>query len=333
MATVKFLTGEKANITSGLENEIITEGSVLITEDTDELAVVDAEKNVNFIKSRTQQEHILIGTSIGAIAEGTALPIGMSFDEFLTMASEKAIPATYTKPTVAVSRTAGSNAGNYEVGTSITTSVKSVFTKNDAGDITSNTIYKNNDSAQLATGVSSTVTAENVAFVVPEGSINIYSKASYNAAPVKNNNLGHESTENWFNAGTVQSGNLTFTGQRKYFYGAGNGATPTITADVVRGLGGNALNPKAGTSFNVPVAVGQQHVIFAYPANLRDVNQVMYVETNDTGMASSFTKETISVGGADSTTGSTGSYATDYKVYHYAMAAPAAAAMTFKVTI
>lgn len=333
MATVKFLAGEKANIASGLESEVITEGSILITEDTDEMAVVDAEKNVNFIKSRTQQAYTLNGTSIGALADGTTIPAGTSIDELLNMIVAKAIPATYTKPTVAVSKTAGNNAGYYEVGTSITTSAKSVFTKNDAGDIISNTIYKNNDSNQLAAGESATVTAENISFILPEGSVNIYSKASYEAAPVKTNNLGQDSKENWFDAGTVTSGNLTFTGQRKYFYGAGNGATPVITADVVRGLSASALNPTQGKVFNIPVAVGQQHVIFAYPATLRDVSQVMYVETNDTGMASSFTKETISVGGADSTTGSTGSYATNYKVYHYAMAAPAAAAMTFKVTI
>lgn len=333
MATVKFLAGDKENIASGITEGVITEGSILITEDTDEMAIVDANKDVNFIKSRTQQAYTLNGTSIGALADGTTIPAGTSIDELLNMIVAKAIPATYTKPTVAASRTAGQSAGNYEVGTSITTSVKSVFTKNDAGDIISNTLYKDSDSNQLATSASSTVTAADVQFVVPAGSVNIYSKASYNAAPVKLNNLGQESKENWFDAGTVTSGNVTFTGQRKYFYGAGNGGVPTITANVVRGLGSSALNPKAGTSFNIPVAVGQQHVIFAYPASLRDVNQVMYVETNDTGMASSFTKETISVGGADSTESSTGSYATDYKVYHYAMAAPAAAAMTFKVTI
>ena len=53
----------------------------------------------------------------------------------------------------------------------------------------------------------------------------------------------------------------------------------------------------------------------------------MYVETNDTGMAASFTKSTISVQGANGATGA------DYKVYTYGMATPAAAGMTFKVTI
>ena len=69
--------------------------------------------------------------------------------------------------------------------------------------------------------------------------------------------------------------------------------------------------------------------MFAYPATLRDVNNVTYVEANDSGMASSFTKSTINV--ADARGGENG--LKSYKVYSYSMAVPAAAAMTFKVTI
>jgi hypothetical protein len=206
-----------------------------------------------------------------------------------------------------------------------------VFTKNDAGDIVSNTIYK--DGTQVATGASSTVNANDQTFVVPAGTVRFNSSASYGDAPVKTNNLGQESKENWFAAGSVSSGNLDFVGKRKAFYGAGNGGVPTLNSQVVRGLAANKMSPAANTVLEIPVAIGQQHVIFAYPATLRDVTQVMYVETNDTGMASSFTKSTVSVGGADATESSVGNYATDYKVYSYAMAAPAAAPMTFKVTI
>lgn len=331
MATVKFLAGDKENIASGIQEGVITEGSILITEDTDEMAIVDANKDVNFIKSRTQQEYTLNGTSIGALADGATIPAGTSIDELLNMIVAKAIPATYKAPSVAVSVASGKSNGNYEIGTSVTTSIKSVFTKNDAGNLTNNVIYK--DGAEVTSAAQTTVNANDITFIVPDGTVRFNSKASYEAAPVKTNNLGQESKENWFGAGTVSSSNLDFVGKRKYFYGAGNGATPVITSKVVRGLANSKLSPAQGTVFDIPVAIGQQHIIFAYPATLRDVNQVMYVETNDTGMASSFTKETVSVGGADATDASTGNYATNYKVYSYAMAAPAAAPMTFKVTI
>ena len=97
----------------------------------------------------------------------------------------------------------------------------------------------------------------------------------------------------------------------------------------MRGLVNKKLAPSQGTSFNINVAVGQQYIVIAYPANIRDINNITYVEANDSGMASNFTKTTIDV--ADARGGSNG--AMGYKVYTYAMAVPAAAAMTFKVTI
>jgi hypothetical protein len=113
------------------------------------------------------------------------------------------------------------------------------------------------------------------------------------------------------------------------FYGTGSGAVPTINSAMVRGLSNTKLNPANGTSVTISVAIGQQYIAFAYPATLRDVNNITYVEANDTGMASSFTKSTINV--ADARGGTNG--LKSYKVYTYAMAVPAAAAMTFKVTI
>ena len=98
---------------------------------------------------------------------------------------------------------------------------------------------------------------------------------------------------------------------------------------MVRGLVNTKLAPAQGTSFNINVAVGQQYIAFAYPATLRDVNNVTYVEANDSGMAANFTKTTIDV--ADARGGENG--LKSYKVYTYAMAVPAAAGMTFKVTI
>ncbi len=97
----------------------------------------------------------------------------------------------------------------------------------------------------------------------------------------------------------------------------------------MRGLSNKKLAPTQGYSFNINVNVGQQYIIFAYPADLRDVNNVTYVEANDGGMASNFTKTVMDV--ADARGGENGMKS--YKVYSYAMAVPAAANMTFKVTI
>jgi hypothetical protein len=76
-------------------------------------------------------------------------------------------------------------------------------------------------------------------------------------------------------------------------------------------------------------AYADKYIAFAYPATIRDVSKVTYVEANDGSMASSFTKETIDV--ADARGGENGKKS--YKVYAYKMAVPATAGMTFDVII
>jgi hypothetical protein len=165
--------------------------------------------------------------------------------------------------------------------------------------------------------------------VIGDETISFSASATYDDAPVKKNNLGADSKENWFAGGTVNSSAYSITGKRNLFYGTGVGSVPEVTSVMVRGLANKKLAPAAGLSFNINVAVGQQYIIIAYPASLRDINNVTYVEANDSGMASSFTKTTVDV--ADARGGDNGTMS--YKVYTYAMAVPAAATMIFKVTI
>lgn len=278
-------------------------------------------------ETRTQEAMTVNGVTGLGIADGAVIPAGTSFDDFVRMVVQKAIPATYTKPTLSIANNGGTASGNIEAGSTITPKLKATFTKNDAGDLTSIAIKKGSNS--VANGTASPLTYTGSGIVIGDETITFSATAAYSDAPVKQNNLGQNSTENWFAGSTVNSGNYSIVGKRNLFYGTGVGAVPTLTSDLVRGLSSTKLAPAAGTSFNVNVAVGQQHIIFAYPADLRDVNNVTYVEANDSGMASNFTKSTINV--ADARGGTNG--LKSYKVYSYAMAVPAAATMTFKVTI
>ena len=292
-----------------------------------EMGWIDKEGNTVIHADRSQEAHTLNGTSIGALASGDTIPAGVNFDEFLKLITEKAIPATYTKPSLAIANNGGQASGNVEAGSSITPNLKATFTKNDAGDLTAISIKQG--STAVAEGTASPLTYTGDPIVIGDETITFSASASYGDAPVKQNNLGAESKENWFAGGSIASGNYSIVGKRKLFYGTGVGALPEIASDMVRALSNNKLAPTAGTSFNISVDVGQQYIVFAYPASLRDVNNVTYVEANDSGMAGNFTKHTIDV--ADARGGENGLMS--YKVYTYAMAVAAAATMTFKVTI
>ena len=99
-----------------------------------------------------------------------------------------------------------------------------------------------------------------------------------------------------------------------------------MTSEVVRGLANKKLGPANGTSFNINVAAGQQYVVIAYPATLRNLTKCFYVEQN-TDLVENFALQTKSVQGANGAAGA------DYKVYVYSMAIPAAAGMTLQVQI
>lgn len=242
------------------------------------------------------------------------------------MITQKAIPASYTQPTVTISRTGGQNTGAYEAGTEITVDLKSQFNKNDAGEITGHKFYKGSSMISDGGAVTS-ITYTVPKFTLGDETINFKSEATYGDGEIKNNNLGQPSPEGQIKAGTKSSSNMSYTGQRNLFFGTGVGNLPELNSANIRALSGKKLNPTQGYSWNINIAIGQQYVIFAYPNTLRDVSQVMYVETNDTGMASSFNKTEVKVEGLNAFTAKT------YKVYTYRMASPAAAPMTFKVTI
>lgn len=322
----KHAFGSKERIETAKANGTINERDVLFL-DNREIGWIDNDGNTVMSTSRTQEAVTVNGVTGLGIADGATIPAGISFDEFVKMVVQKAIPATYTKPTLALANNGGQASGNVEAGTSITPKLKATFTKNDAGDLA--TIAIKNGTTDVATGTTSPLTYSGEAIVIGDETITFNASATYGDAPVKNNNLGQESKENWFAGSTVNATAYSITGKRNLFYGTGVGSVPAITSDMVRSLVNTKLAPSQGYSWNINVAIGQQYIAFAYPADLRDVNNVTYVEANDSGMASSFTKSTINV--ADARGGENG--LKSYKVYTYAMAVPAAAPMTFKVTI
>lgn len=267
------------------------------------------------------------GGTIGGYKTGDVITAGTSIKTILNKLLQRAVPATYTAPTASLANNNGTASGNIEAGSTITPKLRATFTQNDAGNLTSIQITKNNTS--VATGTASPLDYNGDSFVIGDETVTFGATAAYEDAPVKNNNLGEESKENWFAGSSVSASAYSITGKRQLFYGTGAGTLPTITSDLVRGLSGKKLAPANGNSFNVNVAIGQQYIVIAYPSSLRDINNITYVESNDTGMVSSFTKSTLQV--ADARGGQNG--LTGYKVYTYAMKVPAAATMTFKVTI
>lgn len=324
---IRFFHGAEANIQGKIEDGTINESDFIVTSDTDTLVYIDenkAQKPLGNSKTKTEHEVNLGGTGIGGLTDGAEIPVGTTLDEFIAMLTQKAVAPTYIQPGVTCRVSSGTSAGSYEVGTEISTVIQGTFTQNDAGALTSIEIKKGSDS--VLSQASSPVTTDAQTFTLGDETVSFTATATYADGPVKNNNLNQPDATGQIKAGSKTSSAVSFVGKRNLFYGTGVGTAPEATSENVRALTNKQLGPANGTSFNINVATGQQYVMIAYPATLRDMTKCFYVEQN-TDLVENFAKSTISVQGANSAAGA------DYKVYIYQMAIPAAAGMTLQVQI
>ena len=329
-SVIKFFHGASTGIESKIEDGTINESDMVITSDTDELYYIDSTKTPHALGSSKSTEEVEVnlgsGGSVGGLTTGDTIPAGTTLDELITMLTQKSVPATYTQPGVTCRVSSGTAAGSYEVGTSITTTLQATFTQNDAGALTTLAINKSGEGSPIISGATSPQTTDAQTFTLGEETVSFTATASYAAGAIKDDNLGQPSPEGQIQAGSKTSAAVSFVGKRNLFYGTGTGATPEMTSELVRGLANKKLGPANGTTFDINVAAGQQYVVIAYPATLRNLTKCFYVEQN-TDLVENFALQTKSVQGANGAAGA------DYKVYVYSMAIPAAAGMTLQVQI
>ena len=333
---VNFFHGKEGNIAQAITEGKINGSDFVVTSDTDNLIYVnkeqvgEEEKLVQHIlgnNAKTKQAltvNLGDGGALGGFSTNDEISAGTSLDDIIKKLLVKRIPATYTRPTVSI---ACPKAGSYEVGTSVEVGVTGTFKQNDGGAVTKMQVIKNGATPAALESATSPITyAETLS--VPDGNTTYKVIAEYAQGAIKPDNLGEDSPTGRVEAGSVTSSTSTITGFRKAFYGAGLGDPAITTSDNIRALGHSANAVKKGTTFSISVPEGQQFAVFAYPKSIGEVAQVMYVETNDTGASSKFTRSEVNVCGATAEQD-----AVAYYVYSYKMAVPASANMTFKVTL
>lgn len=326
VSKIKFLTGKKQGIEEAKTQGVIDDNDFVVTSDTDELAFVNKDKETKFIKSRSQNEYTLNGTDLGALKSGQTIPSGVDMDDLLKMITQKAIPATYTQPSVSIANNGGQASGAVEAGTSITPKLRATFNKNDAGDLTKIEIKKGAES--VGNGTKSPYDYIGDPIVIGDETITYTAVATYNEGAIKNNNLGQESPEGHILAGSKTSSNFNIVGQRNMFYGTGIGNFENADSVKIRALTNKKLNPTGGSKISLKVETGQQYIVFALPSP-RTLTQVIYDDLGDKGMLSSFTKSTVQV--ADARGEQNG--LKDYNCYIYNLSTPCQAPMNFTFVI
>lgn len=149
-------------------------------------------------------------------------------------------------------------------------------------------------------------------------------------------NLGSEAK-----AGAIEGGefsktaNVSVTGYRNSFYGTFEnpilGVAPT--SDEIRSLKASGKTLANGASFDIAIPKGIKSAVIAYPATLKDLDQVLDVNDSSANIVSAFTKEDGSAKLTVSVAGANGYGAVDYKVFYADFADPYDTTNTFKVKI
>ena len=265
------------------------------------------------------------GVSQGSYKDGDIIKKGSLLTNVLRNFAQKANPVSYSAPSFGITP----NNTAVEAGTMVNPTIIPSFTQRDAGAL-------NRYLLQLSTGGAANVTLLDVATLqnynqasvqVQDGAYLKYTATGYyNEGLTKLNNMGEEVPVGKILAGD-KSDTLTYSGLRNVFYGTGTVNSNPASSDEIRALSSKKLNPINGTTFTINIATGTKRIVIAYPATLRDISTIKYVEVGNAEVADTFQKINLQVEGAN------GFMAIDYKVFVYIPAVPFGSNATYKVTI
>ncbi|TXK23326.1 hypothetical protein FVR03_22775 [Pontibacter qinzhouensis] len=268
--------------------------------------------------TRLGEDIPVTGVSIGGILDGTTLSKDESVVSILKKIFTKESTPSYTAP----ARTFSSSiTGNVEAGTLIRPALSATFTKNDAGDLTRYLLRRGNTTLLDQATISSFTDSYSIGDETVEYQATFY----YADGPVKNTNLGNPYPTGQIKAGSISSNTVSIVGRRNLFYDTSK--TGLNTSANIRSFVNKSLNPGAGTTFTINIPAGATSVQFSYPASIRDVNSVKYVEGLNAEVKDIFTKTVVSVEGANGFT------PINYKVYNYVPTAPFGSAAKYSITI
>ncbi len=270
----------------------------------------------------------------GAIAPGDVVPAGTALEAFVRQLLTTTFNPTFVAPSVSLST---GLAASLEVGTVSNVALTLAFNRGEirgamvGGVWAPSAVQAPRAGAALAytlagtdTGLSNTLTISGHS--VTEGANTWAASVEYGEGvqPLDSNGAPFATP---LPAGTLAA-SATVNGRRRTFFGASTGPTTAAgTSAEVRALPSSLLGATNGSTFKLAIPAGATRVTFAYPATLRDVSTVKYVEGFNAEVRDVFALSTVAVEGAN------GFAPVLYKVYTFVPVAPFSQPATYNVTI
>ena len=202
-----------------------------------------------------------------------------------------AVPPIYIQPVASVTNVSQSA----EEGITLSINITQTFTKNDAGDKTSEVIRRNGADVSITN-----VFTE--ALIVPLGNTNYNGVITYSEGEVKNNNLSIPDPAGKVLAGSVISGTRTVTGLQKRYYGSVailpsstyDGAANRIYAENLN----KALKTVGVNSFTLVTGTVNNKFIVLLPINTT-ITSVIDTTNLNLNLTADYVLSTITIKNAD----------------------------------
>lgn len=220
---------------------------------------------------------------------------------------------TVTEPSVSITL---NSSGAKEVGSTVTPSYSVAFKSGSysygpaTGITPSYTVSNNFDSTtkNTATGTFDAIT------ITDSTSYSVSVSADYTEGAVPKDNLGNEVPELKINAGTkTATSSGKYTGYRNAFYGTLTEKASTLTSADIRGLTATnkAVVNKSTVALNITGGAGVMRIVFAYPATLPDITEVIDKNDSNANIVGAFSQ----LLGEINVEGANGYEAIPYKVW------------------
>lgn len=272
--------------------------------------------------------------SAGSIAAGDTLDAGTDFEGFVRRLVLKTFYPTFINPSLTLNT---SLAANVEAGTLANVTLTAAFNLGQIRGALVGGLWNETAIQAPRAGAATDYTIDGTA----NGTNNSLNRADYQvtdgantwsasvdyaqgAQPLDSDGQPFGAP---LDAGTLNA-TRTIQGRRNAFFGTSSvTATPYSHSAQIRDMAGKLLNPANGSAFTLAIPAGATLVCFAYPATLRDVSSVTYVEGLGAQVKGVFNKTSVQVAGAN------GYAPIEYKVFSFVPAEPFSQAATYQVSI
>jgi hypothetical protein len=272
---------------------------------------------------------IVANSTVGGIASGTSFSVNTPLSAIIQRLLVAAVPYNYTYPTLTVNTSSYNNL-SYEIGTSITPIITSIWTQYDAGSATSYTILTSTDNSNYYTltsislNVTYNINAVSAFKIAPFNLLNVLyfeDVINYSKGAQGYDNYGQASGTSLPASSKTSTNNITFTPYRNIFSTSDTSSIALSSSTNIR-----ALTPTqallTNQIVNINTHTGDTRFAFAYPAeyaitSINDpVNGTLVNTTNANTIVNYFTVTTVSVNGANSLAPN------NYRVYKYKNTTP-----------